>query len=379
MKKLLSIIGAVGLSTTATAPILNYSTEAKIQGEFNNIEDSVNLDYGINSMSPNLWTNDLRRINLMNTFSGNGTEVVESNYKVEAQNYNLVQTLVQNSKIDTMSYGGIFNIDAETLNQRFTSILLVRDQSQNTNNKAVFNGQIYKNDVQDNLLWKIEIKLTYNLTANSKAVIDVDIKQTVVDGYKYVNPITQDTGVKISFKSEFTTFFINNNIPKNQDLGDELIQTVYNMSSSNSAVVTTKDRVIKESVSGLTGLSAKQNGVKFKEVKRVSFYGQLRHAVYQMNYRNNIMLDAIEFIKNEELSTENNLVFETNYQVISQNETYGSFNSTLKLTLNINIDPVTDIVSFSNKGVIDLDNTETINPNTWMETTWIFNRASFWA
>ncbi|ATI73304.1 lipoprotein [Mesoplasma florum] len=376
MKKLLSVLGAIGLSATAASPIISLSTEENIKDIKN---DKVNLEYGTNSLTPyDFSDNYLRRATTMNKFSGRGVETVESNFTVPLPNAITVNDILNDSKIDTINYGGIFNIEAASVNQRFTAILLKRDPSQNTKDKAVFMGNIHQNNSATSIGWSLDLELTYYIDSKGNAFADIKLNQTVVDGYRYTNSLTEEVGVKIFFKTERTHYYINNTVSTEQDMGTELLATIFNISSSNSAVVTTKDRVINQSISGLTGSTVSTQGNNLQNTKRVSFYGTMRRSIQQAGYNSNIMLDSIDFIKNEELSTEYNLVFETNYETIGINESTGNWNSSLNLTLNINIDPATNRATLSNKGIIDLDNSETTNANTWMETTWVFDRASLW-
>ncbi|AAT75696.1 unknown protein [Mesoplasma florum L1] len=376
MKTLLSVLGAIGLSATAASPIISLSTEENIKDIKN---DKVNLEYGTNSLTPyDFSDNYLRRATTMNKFSGRGVETVESNFTVPLPNAITVNDILNDSKIDTINYGGIFNIEAASVNQRFTAILLKRDPSQNTKDKAVFMGNIHQNNSATSIGWSLDLELTYYIDSKGNAFADIKLNQTVVDGYRYTNSLTGEVGVKIFFKTERTHYYINNTVSTEQDMGTELLATIFNISSSNSAVVTTKDRVINQSISGLTGSTVSTQGINLQNTKRVSFYGTMRRSIQQAGYNSNIMLDSIDFIKNEELSTEYNLVFETNYETIGINESTGNWNSSLNLTLNINIDPATNRVTLSNKGIIDLDNSETTNANTWMETTWVFDRASLW-
>ncbi|AGY41425.1 hypothetical protein mflW37_3580 [Mesoplasma florum W37] len=376
MKTLLSVLGAIGLSATAASPIISLSTEENIKDIKN---DKVNLEYGTNSLTPyDFSDNYLRRATTMNKFSGRGVETVESNFTVPLPNAITVNDILNDSKIDTINYGGIFNIEAASVNQRFTAILLKRDPSQNTKDKAVFMGNIHQNNSATSIGWSLDLELTYYIDSKGNAFADIKLNQTVVDGYRYTNSLTGEVGVKIFFKTEHTHYYINNTVSTEQDMGTELLATIFNISSSNSAVVTTKDRVINQSISGLTGSTVSTQGINLQNTKRVSFYGTMRRSIQQAGYNSNIMLDSIDFIKNEELSTEYNLVFETNYETIGINESTGNWNSSLNLTLNINIDPATNRATLSNKGIIDLDNSETTNANTWMETTWVFDRASLW-
>lgn len=249
MKTLLSVLGAIGLSATAASPIISLSTEENIKDIKN---DKVNLEYGTNSLTPyDFSDNYLRRATTMNKFSGRGVETVESNFTVPLPNAITVNDILNDSKIDTINYGGIFNIEAASVNQRFTAILLKRDPSQNTKDKAVFMGNIHQNNSATSIGWSLDLELTYYIDSKGNAFADIKLNQTVVDGYRYTNSLTGEVGVKIFFKTERTHYYINNTVSTEQDMGTELLATIFNISSSNSAVVTTKDRVINQSISGL--------------------------------------------------------------------------------------------------------------------------------
>lgn len=213
----------------------------------------MNFKYGTNSLTPYFNANELRQIHLTNAFNGKDIEEIENNYTFYSSSGTSVKNVLANTNINTINYGGLFNIDANLTSQRLTSIMLKRDANQNTKDKAVFIGSVYENDPNNELKYKINLELIYYIDSNTLGYIDVNIKQTVSEGYKYINPVKQEPGVKIYFKTEYTYFYINNTIDKEQEYGFRLISSVTGMSSTNSAVVTTKERVVKETVYGLTG------------------------------------------------------------------------------------------------------------------------------
>ncbi|ATZ21680.1 lipoprotein [Mesoplasma tabanidae] len=368
MKKLLSIIGALGLSAT-TAPVLFNSTNT-LNTDTN---EKTNVEFGTNSLGSFYNTNQLRKVFNTETFNGKGTETSTSNYSVESLSASWISTLIYRKDVNIINLEGNFLVDTSIRTDSFDSILLKRKDIDN-NEKATFEGSIIKKDNNGDLIWSIDLETIYYVNeATNKGYVDVKLTNTAFDAYK------NDNGVNFVFKAQQENWYINNNISTSQELGNEMLLPISNLTASNSLVVIGKNRETKESTSGLTGNKVDNSLYNLQRTKRISFYGKMRYSISQPNYRYHVMVDSVEFIKNETLSTANELFFETNYQTIYDIPGVETINATLQLTMKISIDPVTNIATFSNKGLIDLDNTSSSVSNSWMEITYAFNKGAIWA